>query len=285
MKEYLKIKRKQQGDPLQVCEYTNEDGSILPVLKFQELSSLDFIEHCFSMRQGGVSEGYHASLNLTYSRGDDPQNVRKNYERLTKVFHGTPEQLFMTRFEHGTTVVRVDKAGQDPGDLRYDGMITNVPGIILGALVADCMPVMFADPVRKAIGLCHSGWRGTLGRISRETVERMHWEYGCDPGDIICAIGPSVCGECYEINDAIAEQFQQAYPGHGEEILVDKHNGHQMLDLWKSCAVSLYECGVKKVLITDICTVENTEILFSHRIMGGKRGNTGAFIQIKEGIW
>ena len=142
MKEYLKIKRKQQGDPLQVCDYTNEDGSILPVLKFQELSDLDFIEHCFSMRQGGVSEGYQASLNLTYSRGDDPQNVRKNYERLTKVFHGTPEQLFMTRFEHGTTVVRVDKAGQDPGDLRYDGMITNVPGVILGALVADCMPVI-----------------------------------------------------------------------------------------------------------------------------------------------
>ncbi|MBQ1446856.1 MAG: peptidoglycan editing factor PgeF [Solobacterium sp.] len=285
MDEY-RLKRNAGYDTLQIRTYENEDGSELPVLKYPELEKLAFAEHCFTMRQGGVSEGVYASMNLSWSRGDDPEHVRQNYARITRLFHSDPDHVVVTRHEHGTHVIRIDGPGEpEPLDMRYDGMVTNVPGIVLCALAADCLTVVFADPVQKAVGICHSGWKGTLGRISREVIRRMQEEYGSRPEDIVCGIGPSVCGECYEINDEIAHRFMEGYPGQAPGFLVDKHNGHQLLDLRKACAASLKECGVKTVLVPDLCTMENPDYLFSHRLMGNARGNIGALIGIKEDIW
>ncbi len=286
MSEQYRLKRNAGYDILQIRTYENEDGSVLPVLKFPGLEELTFAEHCFTLRQGGVSEGIYSSLNLSYARGDDPERVRQNYARITRLFHSDPDHVVVTRHEHGTHVIRIDGPGEpEPADMRYDGMVTNVPGVVLCALAADCMTVVFADPVKKAVGICHSGWKGTLGRISREVVRMMHEEYGSEPEDIVCGIGPSVCGECYEINDEIAHKFTEGYPGHAQEILVDRHNGHQLLDLRKACAIALQECGVKRVFISDLCTMENPEYLFSHRLMGNARGNIGAFIGIREESW
>lgn len=279
------LRRKAGKDFLQIRTYVNEDGSELPVLKFEALEQYSFLEHCYSLRDGGVSEGIYASMNLSYARQDDPENVRRNYERIAGIFGRHAEDVVVTRHEHGTHVIRVDHAGEpEPAEMRYDGIVTNVPGVVLCALAADCMTVVFADPVQKAVGVCHSGWKGTLGRISREVIQTMTREYGTDPKDVICGVGPSICGDCYEINDEIAGKFLEGFPGHGAEILVDKHNGHQMLDLHKCCEITLKECGVRTVLVTDVCTMENPEHLFSHRVMGNARGNIGAFIGIKEEI-
>ena len=277
------LKRKAGYDTLQVRTYRNEDGSILPVLKFAELETLTFADHCFTTRYGGVSEGVYTSMNLSWAREDDPQNVQRNYERIAGIFHAHAGDVVVTRHEHGTHVIRVDAPGDpQPPEMRYDGMVTNVPGIVLAALAADCMTVVFADPVHRAVGVCHSGWKGTLGRIAGEVVRTMEREYGTVPADVVCGIGPSICGECYEISDEIAEKFINGFPGHAGEILVDRHNGHQLLDLWKCCEITLQECGVSRILVTDVCTMENPEHLFSHRVMGNARGNIGAFIGIKE---
>jgi YfiH family protein len=141
---------------------------------------------------------------------------------------------------------------------------------------------MIVDPVRRAIGSCHSGWKGTVGRIGEVTVRKMQEEFGSDPKDLVCAIGPSICRDCYEISEDVAARFKEAFPGHEDELLTDKHNGHYQLDLWKACRRVLLDAGVPdaNIFVTDVCTCCNPDVLFSHRATGGKRGNIAGFIAL-----
>ena len=136
------------------------------------------------------------------------------------------------------------------------------------------------DPVHHAIGLSHSGWRGTVARMGKCTLEAMQNAFGTEASDVYCAIGPSICQDCYEISEDVAVQFMQAFPGHTPEILIDKGNGKYQLDLWKANEIVLLDAGVKKdhLEVTDVCTCCNPELLFSHRASHGKRGNLGAFL-------
>ena len=161
-----------------------------------------------------------------------------------------------------------------------DGLITNVSGLTRVTFYADCVPLYFVDPVHHAIGLSHSGWRGTVARMGKCTLEAMHNAFGTEASDVYCAIGPSICQDCYEISEDVAVQFMQAFPGHTSEILIDKGNGKYQLDLWKANEIVLLDAGVKKdhLEVTDVCTCCNPELLFSHRASHGKRGNLGAFL-------
>jgi YfiH family protein len=168
-----------------------------------------------------------------------------------------------------------------------DGLITNVPGIILGTFHADCPPIYFVDPVNKAIGLSHSGWKGTKGNIAGATLKKMQENYGTSASDCICAIGPSICGDCYEIGQDVAEQFAEAFTEEELKengILVPYPNGKYRLFLWNAIKLCLMKAGVKEenIIVTDICTRCNPELLFSHRIHGEKRGNLCAFLEIKR---
>ena len=169
-----------------------------------------------------------------------------------------------------------------------DGMVTNEPGLILSTFYADCVPLYFVDPVHKAIGLSHSGWKGTVGRIGRVTIETMSREYGTNPEDLICAIGPSICQGCYEISYDVAARFMDEFPDNIDEILYEKEPvlGERkfQLNLWRACEVVLMDAGVKpdNIHTTDICTCCNPELLFSHRASHGKRGNLGAFLCINN---
>ena len=164
-----------------------------------------------------------------------------------------------------------------------DGLITNVSGLTLVTFYADCVPLYFVDPVHHAIGLSHSGWRGTVARMGKCTLEAMHNAFGTEASDVYCAIGPTICQDCYEISEDVAVQFMQAFPGHTSEILIDKGNGKYQLDLWKANEIVLLDAGVKKdhLEVTDVCTCCNPELLFSHRASHGKRGNLGAFLCLK----
>ena len=161
-----------------------------------------------------------------------------------------------------------------------DGLITNVSGLTLVTFYADCVPLYFVDPVHHAIGLSHSGWRGTVARMGKCTLEAMHNAFGTEASDVYCAIGPSICQDCYEISEDVAVQFMQEFPGHTSEILIDKGNGKYQLDLWKANEIVLLDAGVMKdhLEVTDVCTCCNPELLFSHRASHGKRGNLGAFL-------
>ena len=249
-----------------------------------------FVKHCFTTRLGGVSEGVCSSLNLSFSRGDNPEAVMENYRRVAETFGKTVDDFVCTDQTHTTTVLQVGKEECGYGVTKerpytdVDGLITNEPGVILSTFYADCVPLYFVDPVHKAIGLSHSGWRGTVGRMGKKTLEAMAEAYGTKPEDVYAAVGPSICQECYEISEDVAEHFYQEFEGHGDEILINKGNGKYQLDLWKTNEIVLLDAGIKPehLAVTNVCTCCNSEVLFSHRASQGKRGNLAAFLMLKD---
>lgn len=261
----------------------------LPLLHYPHLDELNIVEHCFTTRLGGVSTGVCSSLNLSFSRGDAPAAVMENYRRVAEAFGKTVEDFVCTDQTHTTNVLRVGKEEKGYGVTRerpytdVDGLITNDPGVILSTFYADCVPLYFVDPVNKAIGLSHSGWRGTVGRMGQKTLEAMAEAFGTKPEDVYAAIGPSICQDCYEISEDVAEHFYEEFNGHGDKILINKGNGKYQLDLWKTNEIVLLEAGIKSehLAVTNICTCCNPEILFSHRASQGKRGNLAAFLMLK----
>ena len=261
----------------------------LPLLTFPSLSGTGLVRHGFTTRDGGVSEGIFRSLNLSFSRGDREEAVRENFRRTAAALGVTEDSFVFTDQTHTVNVRRVYKEDAGKGFTKprdwqdVDGLITDEPGLTLGAFFADCVPLYFLDPVHKAIGLSHSGWRGTAGRMGRVTVESMKEAFGSEPADLICAVGPCICGDCYEIGPEVAEQFAAAFGNRQEEILRDDHNGKYHLDLKKANRIVLEEAGVRPENITDsgVCTCCLPELLFSHRASHGRRGNLGAFLALR----
>ena len=259
-----------------------------PLLTFDALSELSIIKHGCTTRLGGVSTGIFKSLNFKKELGDSEVNVSENYRRVAETFGITPDRFVLSQQTHTANVRKVTEADAGKGVTcprdysDVDGLVTDVPGLMLSIFAADCVPVLFIDPIKKCIGACHSGWRGTVGRISRNVIESMTSYYGSYPSDVICAIGPSICKDCYEVSTDVADEFKKEFPGHTDEILLDKHNGHFQLDLWKSIQITLEEAGVlsSHIHTTDICTCENPDLLFSHRASHGRRGVQGAFIML-----
>ncbi len=210
-----KIVRKGQ-EPI-MKQHIHENG--MEYLTFPSLDATGIVSHSFSTRIGGASKGYYSATNFSFTRGDVKEDVEENYRRMAQILgYGRTLEHFVTTFQtHTTNVMRITKDDMGKGvckDRNYvdvDGMITNEPGIILTTFHADCPPIYFVDPVHKAIGLSHSGWKGTVGRIGARTVEAMTREFGTDPSDLICAIGPSICVDCYEVSSDVAEKFIEEF--------------------------------------------------------------------------
>jgi len=163
-------------------------------------------------------------------------------------------------------------------------MITNVRGLVLATFYADCVPLYFVDPVHHAIGLSHSGWRGTVAKIGAVTIRKMQETYGTDPKDVYAAIGPSICQNCYEVSEDVILEFQKSFaPEHWEKLFYKKENGKYQLNLWEANKIIFTETGITEnhISMPGICTCCNPEFLFSHRASHGKRGNLGAFLGLK----
>lgn len=275
-----------KATPETVMEIKERDG--FPMLVYPLLEQAGIVKHCFTTRMGGVSEGIYESLNLSFSRGDRREAVEENFHRVAKALGTEYENFVFTDQTHTTNVIRVGKEDAGKGLTRergytdVDGLITNEPGIVLSTFYADCVPLYFVDSVHRAIGLSHSGWRGTVGRMGQVTLEAMRREFGTKQEEVICAIGPSICQSCYEISEDVAKEFQKEFPNYEKEILIDKGNGKYQLDLWRTNEIILLEAGVKPehLAVTNICTCCNEKLLFSHRASHGKRGNLGAFLAL-----
>ena len=274
--------------PETVLEIRKTDD--FPMLVYPLLERSGIVKHCFTTRQGGVSEGIFESLNLSFTRGDKREAVEENFRRVAEALGTKYENFVFTDQTHTTNVRRVGRQDAGKGLIRergysdVDGLITNEPGIVLSTFYADCVPLYFVDPVHRAIGLSHSGWRGTVGRMGKVTLDAMKREFGTRPEEVICAIGPSICQSCYEISEDVAVEFKEEFPGQEAEILIDRKNGKYQLDLWRANELILLEAGVKPehLAVTNICTCCNSELLFSHRASQGKRGNLGAFLSLRE---
>lgn len=286
----MEWKKKNDQDILVCNEIEIERGQKVPLLQYPMLEKTGIVKHCFTTRMGGVSKGIFSTMNLSFTRGDEKEAVCENYRRLAKALDVSYERFVFTDQTHTTNVRKVTAEDAGIGLTRereyqdVDGLITNVPGLVLSTFYADCVPLYFVDPVHKAIGMSHSGWRGTVHRMGKVTIEAMTKEYETRPEDLICAIGPSICQDCYEVSEDVAEEFKQAFKGRAEELLLDKGSGKYQLNLWRANEVVLQEAGVPKeqIAVTNICTCCNPNLLFSHRASQGKRGNLGGFLCLQE---
>ncbi len=258
-------------------------------LTFPQLDNCDFIRHGFTTRLGGVSEGIFSSMNLSFTRGDEESAVRENYHRIADAIGFAYDSIVTSDQTHTTNVRVVTEADRGNGITKprpytdVDGMVTNVPGLTLATFYADCVPLYFVDPVHKAIGLSHSGWRGTVGKMGKVTVETMRREYGSEPKEILAAVGPSICQDCYEVSEDVIEEVQKAFSReYWDELFYGKENGKYQLDLWKANERILLEAGIlpEHISLPNICTCCNPNFLFSHRASKGKRGNLAAFLQL-----
>ena len=259
-------------------------------LSFPSLEETGMVTHAFSTRMGGVSEGPFATMNFSFTRGDDPEAVKENYRRMANALDVDMERMVVTWQTHTTNVRLVSEQDFGKGvisDRDYrdvDGLITNIPGVTLVTFFADCVPLYFVDTKKRAIGLSHSGWRGTVNRMGQVTIERMKETFGTDPKDVIACIGPSICQACYEVGAEVIEQFKNNFDsGHYEKLFYRKENGKYQLNLWEANRIVLREAGIPKenISVTDICTYCNPDLLFSHRRCADKRGNLCAFLSIR----
>lgn len=257
----------------------------VPYLSYPLFENTGLVDHGFSTRFGGVSTGCWSSMNISTTRGDDPEHVEKNRELIARAIGVKVEDFTYTHQTHTTNVAAVREEDKGKRFLETDGMVTDVPGICLVTFYADCVPLYFLDPVKKAIGLSHSGWRGTVGRMGKVTIEKMQEEYGSCPEDILAAIGPSICQDCYEVSGDVIGRFKEEFEEELWDILFyEKDNGKYQLDLWAANRHILLQAGIREehMAVTNLCTHCNPDILFSHRTAGERRGNLSAFLALKR---
>lgn len=276
------------GAPLQNCRKVGEDGGRLEYLTFPSLEETGIVEHLFTTRLGGASQGEFSSMNFGVDRGDTEENVLENYGRIASILGCQVGDMVASHQTHTTNIRKVTAQDKGKGILRardyenVDGMLTDEEGVVLVTYYADCVPLYFVDPVHRAIGLSHSGWRGAVNGMGGRMVKAMGSHFGSKPEELLVAIGPSICRDCYEVSEEVAMQF--VYVCGSEVISPGRRPGKYQLDLWLANEIILLRAGVSKtnMAVTDICTSHNSGYLFSHRASGGRRGNLGAFLMLKD---
>ncbi len=248
------------------------------------LERLAGFDHGFSARSGGVSKGGFSSLNLSFARPENRENVMENYRIFCRAADIPFEGMVMDSYEHGTTVLKVDGADAGKGYLRdplpaCDGLVTNDPAVTLMTGHADCMAFFCIDPVRRCIGLAHAGWRGALGCIGARVVVMMTEEYGTNPADVVASVGPSICPACFEVGLNVAQEFSAAFPG--LPCVIEHAGARPHVDLWMVAVYQLMDAGVlpEHVSLFNVCTMETLR-LFSHRRDHGNTGGMAAYLRI-----
>lgn len=260
----------------------------LVYITFPRLEACGAVRHTFSTRLGGVSEGQYSSMNTSFSSGDDFKKVEENYRRLCSAVGIDASHLVLSKQTHTNNVRVVTKADCGTGYTKpsfsdVDGLITNESGVALVTQYADCTPLLFCDPVKRVCATSHAGWRGTVSGIGRVTVEKMVNEFGCNAGDIIAAIGPCICQNCYEVDTPVFDAFCDSGIDITNVFCEGRDQNHFMLNLVAANKNILISAGIKEenIDISDICTCCNAGELHSHRATGGKRGNLAAIIELK----
>ncbi len=242
----------------------------------------------FTTRLGGVSKGDCSSMNLSFTRGDREEDVRENYRLLGECLEIDMNQAVLSHQVHKTDIHIVTEEdcgrglGKDKAPLfEIDGLMTDRIGIPLVTFFADCVPLIFYDPVKRVIASSHSGWKGTVHKIGEKTVAMMEEKMGCRREDILAVIGPSICQDCYEVSADVALQFENVFSREQyEKMMIEKENGKYQLDLWKANEWILLDAGIKRehLSVTDLCTCCNPEFFFSHRASHGRRGNLSVIL-------
>ena len=275
-KEFFMLKTKH--------EILNKDGVML--ISFPELSGA---VSCFTTRIGGVSRGRYASLNMSFSNGDETKNVLENFKRVCALLNIDHEKLVFSHQTHTDNLMVIKEEDIGKGIVKerdyddIDGIMTNITGVGLVTQFADCVPLLFCDPKKKVIAASHAGWKGTVLEIGKKTVIKMGEEFGCNPSDILVVIAPSICKNCYEVDDLVINELNKIKYLNFDEIYYKKENGKYQLSLHEANRQILLNAGIKNenITVTDLCTNCNAHIFHSHRATKGERGNNAAIICLK----
>jgi YfiH family protein len=239
----------------------------------------DEFVHGFPTRHGGVSPGKRSSLNMGRRWGDDPANVEENRRRVAIAAGWDPAKLIATRHVHGT---RVYVAGDPmPTPDEFDALVTNRPGDVLGAFAADCIPILFADPVARVAAAAHAGWRGTVNGVAAEAIRAMTTRFGTRPADVRVALGPSIGPCCFEVGPEVVDAFRAALgdlPG-----LVVRGPKKDHVDLRVATRAVLEKEGVhpRHIDADPPCTRCDAERFYSFRRDGQEGGVHMGFIGLR----
>ncbi len=249
--------------------------------QFESLSASSDLIHGIFARLGGVSRPPFAALNLGRGVGDAPAAVEENYLRIARTL-GVRPTSFVTGYQvHSDHVVVVtdDMAGQLLP--ATDALVTQVTQVTLTLRFADCVPILLFDPVQRAIGVVHAGWKGTLNRIAGKTVRAMETAFGSRPADVLAGIGPSIGPCCYEVGRDVVEQVEAVF-GDTRGLLQAKPNARTHLDLWAANRRVLADEGVRAIEVGGLCTSCHKDEFFSHRGEAGITGRFGAFVALRD---
>ena len=247
------------------------------LLRFPSLEKYTGMTHFVTTRHGGVSAGNYDSFSLGFFSGDNPDSVAQNRTILCNAIGISPDNLFIPYQTHSDLICVIDGDFISQNEIQQaqrlngvDAIITDQTGICIGVTTADCVPVLIYDPVRKVAGVAHAGWRGTVVRIAGKTVRLMSEKFGCNPQDLVAAIGPSIGPDAFEVGEDVADEFRRN--GFTQTILSNNHKPH--IDLWKANQLDLLEAGLQphQIEIAGICTFTEHERFFSARRLGVKSG-------------
>ena len=264
-----------------------EQAGTLPVYRFEQLNGDPTLIHAVLTRLGGYSAAPYESLNLGHSVGDDPIAVKANHERVYQALDIPRSRVVTCHLTHSadTFIVKIADGGRVVG--RGDGMITADAGLFLGMRFADCVPILFNDPARRAVGLAHAGWRGTVRNVAGSVAQAMIEDLGCSPKSMTAMIGPSIGPCCYQVGEDVIQAVETVLPqkssADGDTQLFSRHNGrHAHFDLWEANRRQLKAAGLEQVVVAGVCTACHANHFFSHRAEQGKTGRFGVVIGYRK---
>lgn len=242
------------------------------------------ITHFVTTRHGGVSEGTYGTFNISLNQEDKPSNVLENRQRLANSLDIKPTNFVFPIQVHGTNIERVSDEHRGKGALskddafsNTDGFITNTKGLCLVTLAADCVPILFFDPINKAVGVAHSGWKGTVLKIASHLVSAMQREFNTNPNDLIVGIGPSGGPCCYEVGQDVIDEAASKFD---ISKVIIRRDEKTYFDMWEANRITLIESGVKpqNIEVSGMCTITQNDTFFSARNGDGGRFAAGILL-------
>ncbi len=241
------------------------------------------VVHAVFTRHGGESTGPWSSLNVGKTVGDDPKTVARNREHSFNAVGREIATLSDSWLVHGNDVLVYDRPRPAEQKIppQADIILTDNPAVSLFMRYADCVPVLLVDPMRRALGLAHAGWKGTVLRVAQKAVEAMQARYGSRPEDLLAAIGPSIGPERYEVGPEVVAQVEVAFGPEAAELL-PRVGQSVHFDLWQANALTLEEAGVRHIELSGLCTAEHVEDWYSHRAENGKTGRFGVLLALED---
>jgi len=250
--------------------------------EFEKLKVIPGIRHGISTRMGGYSQGHLAGFNLSYDVEDNTESVKANRFILATFLEVASENLYFPQQIHSDQIVELTTK-TSPNELYgVDALITQTPGIAIGVMSADCVPVLIVDPVKRVIAAIHAGWKGTVLGIVKKTVLKMQNELGCNPHDMIAGIGPSISAANYEVGVDVIQAVRSTFPIADKLLLPAKSNDKAYFDLWRANHYWLTMAGIPnaQIEIAGICTYENPDKFYSARYFHHKTGRFAACINL-----